>query len=372
MSKSERPSPETVSALLILVTVFHALALILTSFRLWFRYYIRRLWWDDFWAAFALICDAVCMVTAWTLTAPLDNPYTNVEALPTPAQSRTVHIISYWLSVLLYTCSIWFARISIIFSVARIVPPARSVTMMTLGAGVVLACMWAYIFTSKAVACGVDRSWYDAAVIQCPVPNWVALSEVCTDTVSDAILVALPFRFLRHVKIPSNQRIMLLSVFSTSILVSVVSAVHTAYLIPTANFIGGVTAEMEGAVSLIVCNLLVIVTFIYRVLRNGRDLTAGLSDKHTQPSHRLTTVDLDVSGGSLFTRTGAETVGTGFTGTQLTETDVSSLEFTSMGDMETTFGFIVVTGAGGSVPRAMTASRGVEPMSMISAIKTHR
>lgn len=65
----------------VLVTVFHALALILTSFRLWFRYHIRRLWWDDFWAALALLGDAVCMVTMWTVTAPLDNPYTNIEGL---------------------------------------------------------------------------------------------------------------------------------------------------------------------------------------------------------------------------------------------------------------------------------------------------
>lgn len=97
MSERVFPSPETVSALLseyptssdttqpserpqVLSTVLHGLALILTSFRLWFRYHIRRLGWDDVWAALALVCDAVCMATAWTLTAPADDPYINFEA----------------------------------------------------------------------------------------------------------------------------------------------------------------------------------------------------------------------------------------------------------------------------------------------------
>lgn len=165
--------------------------------------------------------------------------------------------------MLFYTCTIWFARLSIVFSVVRIVPPARSVNMSAFGAGGVLVCLWAYIFTSKSVVCAVDRSWYHAVDILCPMPNWVALSEVCStcahhtlkflpcspcysaDTLSDVILVTLPFRLLWRVKLPSNQRIMVLSVFSTSILVSVVSVVHTAYIIPLVTFFGVATAQLE-------------------------------------------------------------------------------------------------------------------------------
>ncbi|KAN0085658.1 hypothetical protein V8E55_006792 [Tylopilus felleus] len=356
MSKSEYPTPETVSALLILATLFHSLALILTLFRLCFRYCIGRLWWDDFWAALALCCDAVCMVAVWTLTAPVDSPYFNSEALPTPALSRNAHVVSYWLSILFYTCTIWFARLSIVFSVIRIVPPARSNTLTALGAAGVFVCMWAYIFTCKVVTCAVDRSWYHAVVIECPLPNWVAISEVSTDTVSDAILVALPFRLLWRVKLPSNQRIMVLSVFSTSVLVSIISAVHTAYLIPLVTFVGGATAEMEGAISLIVCNLLVLVTFIYRMTRNGQDLTAGVSDKATMSSNRLTTVDLDFSG---FTTTTAGTTGSTFSGTRFTGTEVSSLKFASMGDKDTTFGSVVASG--GSVLPDVTPSTAMGP-----------
>jgi hypothetical protein len=165
--------------------------------------------------------------------------------------------------MLFYTCTIWFARLSIVFSVTRIVPPARSVSVSALGAGGVLVCLWAYMLTSKSVVCAVDKSWYDAVVIICPMPSWVALSEVCStcvsttlksltcspcysaDTLSDVILVVLPLRLLWRVKLPSNQRIMVFSVFSTSILVSVVSVVHTSYLIPSVTVIGVDTAQFE-------------------------------------------------------------------------------------------------------------------------------
>ncbi|KAF9226175.1 hypothetical protein BS17DRAFT_867892 [Gyrodon lividus] len=314
-----------------MVTVFHALAVILTSFRLWFRYHIRRLWWDDFWAALALICDAVCMVVGWLLTAPLDNPY-------------VIHVISYWLNLLFYTCSIWFARLSIVFSVVRIVPPSRSVRLAAFGTGALFVLMWGFILSAKAVACSMDESWYNALVVQCPIPEWVAISEICTDVVSDVMLVALPLCLLRRVKLPSNQKIMILSVSSTSILVSVVSAVHTSYMFPRASFIGGATAEAEGALSLIVCNLLVIVTFIYRVTRGGRDITEDLSAKITGSSNRLTTVDLDFSGtlGSLSTT--ASGTGSGFTGTGTTGTGYSSLIVSSTSDKETSFGSIITTG----------------------------
>lgn len=164
--------------------------------------------------------------------------------------------------MLCYTCSIWFSRISIVCSVVRVVPPARGVSMTAIGAGGVFFCMWTFMLTCKSVVCSMDESWYEASVVQCPIPEWIAISEVCStfihtpsiprlftlthpaDALSDLILVILPLRLLWPVKLPSNQRIMVLSIFSASILVSVVSVIHTSYIIPQATFIGGVTAEM--------------------------------------------------------------------------------------------------------------------------------
>lgn len=104
--------------------------------------------------------------------------------------------------------------------------------------------------------------------------------------------------------------------------------------------------------SLIVCNLLVLVTLIYRVTRNGRDLTADHAEnvKHAGSSNRLTTVDLDWAGSSYFASmaVGGET---GCTGTGLTDaTDVSSFVLASMSGGDATFDSVIATGGPGSIP----------------------
>ncbi|KAG6333953.1 hypothetical protein ID866_5136 [Astraeus odoratus] len=81
---------------------------------------------------------------------------------------------------------------------------------------------------------------------------------------------------------------MIRAVFSASILTSVASIVHTAFIIPP-TIVGGMTAEVEAIVSLVVCNLLVVVTFIYRVTHGeGDSLTA--TEKTKDSSHPLTMV----------------------------------------------------------------------------------
>ncbi|KAI6122067.1 hypothetical protein F5141DRAFT_555820 [Pisolithus sp. B1] len=287
---SPYPSLQTVSVCLILVTVFNAFAICLTAFRLGFRFYIRRLWWDDFWAALTSCCACVCIVTTWTVSSPLDDPYMPTSTLGVPPQSRTTHVISWWMTVLSYTCAIWFARLSILSSFIRIVPPSHSHTA-ALAAAAVFVVMWLYVMLAKVIPCAMDRSWYSLTFIQCPIPEWVAISEVITDSLADLILVCLPLRLLWRLRVPSDQRAMILAVFSSSILTSIVSVIHTAYTIPP-SFIGGVTANIEAAVNLVVCNLLVLVTFIYRIRRNGRNM--GTCDKDF--TGRLTTIELGFSG----------------------------------------------------------------------------
>ena len=78
----------------------------------------------------------------------------------------------------------------------RIVPPARGVRLATCGVGGLITCMWAYILACKSVACAMDKAWYDAVVIECPMPNWVALSEVCSTFIHTSTtprLFTLPF-----------------------------------------------------------------------------------------------------------------------------------------------------------------------------------
>ncbi|KAL4068630.1 hypothetical protein V8B97DRAFT_862649 [Scleroderma yunnanense] len=178
------PSGKTVALYLILTTASEALAAILTVFRLYFRYSIGRLWWDDFWAALTLLCNSISIIGSWLLATPLDNPYLAIFGLDTAPQSRNTHIVSFWLAILFYTCTIWFARFSIISSLIRIVPPTRSVRLATLGSAFVLALMGIFVLLAKALACSIGASWYNQPPFQCPIPEWVAISEAITDSLS--------------------------------------------------------------------------------------------------------------------------------------------------------------------------------------------
>jgi hypothetical protein len=91
---------------------------------------------------------------------------------------------------------------------------------------------------------------------------------------------------------PRSQRKLLFCIFSASILVTVVSIVHAVYLLGPSGLLEGLTANVEVdvsfalkisigliiliriqcAISLIVANLAVVVTHIYRLLRNGEDI----------------------------------------------------------------------------------------------------
>lgn len=51
-------------------TVVHALAILTTAFRLFYRWHLTRFSWEDWWAALALICDMACLASVWMQNAP--------------------------------------------------------------------------------------------------------------------------------------------------------------------------------------------------------------------------------------------------------------------------------------------------------------
>ncbi|KIJ62422.1 hypothetical protein HYDPIDRAFT_94501, partial [Hydnomerulius pinastri MD-312] len=279
----------------VFVTVLHSIAMLMSTsgIRLWIRIRLRRLWWEDAWAALALCLDGICAVSTWTLTSPYAPPW---------YLSQNAHIISLWLTLISYTCLVWSARMSIVFSIIRVVPPPGPIRTIAYGVAVLFFFMWALVSSSKAYTCGSDTSWYEGVIIQCPIGLPIAIIEFTTDLVSDAILVAMPLRMLWHVKLPRGERILILSIFSMSLLSCFASIIHVAFLIPDPSFMAGMTADIEGALGLMICNLLVIVTYFYRVFRNGEDIETTSDPTYPKPTgssvslttfSSLTTVDLE-------------------------------------------------------------------------------
>jgi len=133
--------------------------------------------------------------------------------------------------------------------------------------------------------------------------------QVSTDCISDAILVILPLKILWRVKLPRRQRRMILTVFASSAIVSIFSLVHgIPQTLPDTSIQFSLTLNLETTSALVVCNLLVLVTYMYRVFRKLRGESASFeSDDSSEdddfttrmPARRttteaLTTVDLNI------------------------------------------------------------------------------
>ncbi|EGO21195.1 hypothetical protein SERLADRAFT_476072, partial [Serpula lacrymans var. lacrymans S7.9] len=243
----------------ILVTVFHACAIMTTTFRLWYRVRKRRFWWDDGLAAIALLSLCISLVCVWIITDGQVSP---------SGESKMLHITADWGVVTTFTTCLWFARMSIMVSIVRLAPPALRIRYLALCSSVLFALMWVALLVQKLYLCGHNIDWYDSSTAQCRLASSVAILQVVTDVVSDALLVALPIRLLRNVNLPKNQRKLILSVFSSSVLITLVCVIHIIFVIKPAVSLQTITGQLEIALSLIICNLLVIVTYLYGVIRN--------------------------------------------------------------------------------------------------------
>ncbi|KAG1727877.1 hypothetical protein EDB19DRAFT_1748656 [Suillus lakei] len=122
---------------------------------------------------------------------------------------------------------------SVIFSIIRIANHSglKMHKQITYLIAVSFACMWAALLTHRLTLC---------AFYSCRMGKSVALSLLITDVVAD---ISLAF---------AGQKILILSAFSASLLITAITIPHSIVLLRT-------------ALSLVICNLLVIVTFVYRV-----------------------------------------------------------------------------------------------------------
>ncbi|KAG2079229.1 hypothetical protein BDR04DRAFT_1063830 [Suillus decipiens] len=220
-------------------SVFHGIAIVCTIFRLVYRGWTRRIWWEDAWAAVSLVSDALALTSVWWCTSQLtDSSRTSLTDL-----SRT-------------------ARMSVIFCIIRIANHSGSKVQKwtTRLIAVSFACMWVALLVQKVYVCVFHA---------CHLFEPVALSQLITDVIADISLVAAPLQFWKNAGLSRSKKILVLSSFSASILITVITIPHSVVLIvltPSGNIIPiTIIAHVKAAVSLIVCNLFVIVAFAYRI-----------------------------------------------------------------------------------------------------------
>ncbi|OJA10984.1 hypothetical protein AZE42_09308 [Rhizopogon vesiculosus] len=216
--------------------VSHSIAILSTIFRLVYQTWTRRFWWEDAWAALALFSDVVCLACIW-----IDVSISGESSFA--FQDRYMFIsVQARILVVTFTSVLWAARMSIIFSIIRITRHSVSKVQRqaTYLIAVSFACMWA-------------------------MGQFVALSQLITDVIADASLVVVPLHLWKNVGLTRGRKFLVLSIFSSSLLITVVTIPHSITIFRTHSAAKIIFAHIKAALSLFICNLLVIVTFAYRV-----------------------------------------------------------------------------------------------------------
>ncbi|KAH7923933.1 hypothetical protein BV22DRAFT_548888 [Leucogyrophana mollusca] len=265
----------------VVATASHSIAISCTIFRLSYRWYMRHFWWEDAWASLALLADVVCLICTW-LSLPVSGPMVPVNgpiggypAMP------PIAVVANWLLVVAFTSVPWSARLSVISSVIRVVNPEPKLHRFAFWAAASFGAMWIALVSQKLYACVHNA---------CIIGRSVAISQLI-NTVSDIILVAMPFHLLRGVKLSRKRRILMSCTFSASLLITAVTIIHCGLLFESTTFVTTIVAHVKAALSLIVCNLLVIVAFIYRVFHKNGDIDLDHSFVDSEAVH-FTTIDL--------------------------------------------------------------------------------
>ncbi|KAF9448123.1 hypothetical protein P691DRAFT_775641 [Macrolepiota fuliginosa MF-IS2] len=233
--------------------ILHALAIPACVVRLFYRQQTNRLWWDDFWAFIALLFDGM-MIAAVSL----------VNALDGKSESSFLR----WFKFVTFSSTLWGARLCIAVTIVRLVPPASRERMVAKAVSTLFGMIWAALIIQKFFICGDLR----LNIATCKLPKQTGILELCTDVVADIWLICSPAYFLRNTKLSHRRQVLILSVFASNIFMSASSIVHSVFIINQRGFLVGFTAHVEVAISLIMCNLLVLATWIYsRIYPNDDD-----------------------------------------------------------------------------------------------------
>lgn len=218
-------------------SVSHAIAILCTICRLVYRGWTRQLWWEDAWAAFALMSDVICLVWIWTPT------------------SRSLPV---WTFAVASASVVWAARMSIIFSIIRITNPSgdKIHKWIAYPIAVSFVCMWAALVAYKISVC---------IYYLCRMTQAVALSQLITDVIADVSLIGAPLQLWKNVKLSRNSKILILSAFGSSLLITVITILHSTMLFQSTTETTLIIAHVKAALSLVICNFLVIVTLAYRM-----------------------------------------------------------------------------------------------------------
>jgi len=206
-----------------------------------------------------------------------------VDASRTQVQLR---VILFWFTYLLPPFVAWTARISMGLSISRYIPLQNSRARWALFSLWILFGLMglSIIFEETIVCAGHTSTSHGTVFVHCYLGKKLAIVIICTNFLGDACLVFVPLRILWKVKLPQNERWLIRILFAASILSTITGIMYAVFLIkaqaigPNRGLFLSLSGHIKASTTLTVCNLLIVVTFIYRVFWKKGNETASSCD----------------------------------------------------------------------------------------------
>ncbi|PBK60606.1 hypothetical protein ARMSODRAFT_944675 [Armillaria solidipes] len=225
------------------------------------RLFIRRgrYWADDAWA---LVSMFALFLQIAAVFMHLQNP---------TVLSRSTRIAAYYLMATTFYVVIWTARLSILFSIIR-VDPSENRRRRLLCVAALFILVLAILIAQLYWVCEPEPRWKDMRSPQCTLNKEVAICQLVSDVIADLILILAPLKLLSGLE-DKGLRHRLMVIFSTCVVTTIVSLVHAAYILTLGETKVVISAIVEDCVSLIVCNVPVVVTAAIRIREESHGKT---------------------------------------------------------------------------------------------------
>ncbi|KIM40387.1 hypothetical protein M413DRAFT_446572 [Hebeloma cylindrosporum] len=283
--------PQNHLAWKVCITLLHVWAMSFTVVRFGNQWYNRRLWWDDYLVIIPFVFDIVYVVMMWL---KLQN---NVFAWDTPALNKFMY--SAWFSAFLNLGVLWISRMCLSLSVTKIFAAGQLFRKLCFAYTGILFILYFISLVILTISCP-GTPWWQLDFTRCfTTKNGLDVGTIIVvvlDFIADAILIAGPVYMLWGIKFRPRERLLIRILFSASILTILASVMYFVVwyaegrLGPDSRLIFTMMAHLQALLSLLVCNLLFIATFIYRKVRKTDD-DAPRRRRHG-PEHSTPLVDL--------------------------------------------------------------------------------
>ncbi|TFK61333.1 hypothetical protein BDN72DRAFT_904202 [Pluteus cervinus] len=245
-----------------LCAIAHLLSIFATIIRLYRRFRLQQMWWDDCVVGLSLASSLCYLSTVFMSKGPANPSLTNDDTL------------FFWLTMISFTVEVWSSRLSLAISIIRLYPnnfPLRRV-MKAVIAAITIALL--SFVGGKIGLCVKDDLGHPSS--RCVLNDCVAILNIVADILADAFLLFMPLPLVWYSQLPRGLRLLLVGAFASSIM-STNASVAYAVLVFRRNKLGSsailkisLVAHAKAATTLLVSNFHVIFTYIYSLVQSRK------------------------------------------------------------------------------------------------------